>query len=211
MIQADEQLIRDVVQRVVEQVRTGWGGRVPPRPGASAPPPITSAAAVPAGSPTRRFGQFCDVDEAVAAGAEPKRVVNLLLGRGAAIANERGCAIAEVGVSAEQLAGLARMLAEGKVNATAAERIFEKMAAEGGEPEAIAEAEGLLAVSDAGQIAAWVDRAIAENPQAVADVKAGGKKQKKAFGFLMGQVMRLSGGAAVPAEVQKLLRERLGQ
>ena len=67
MIQADEQLIRDVVQRVVEQVRTGWGGRVPPRPGASAPPPITSAAAVPAGSPTRRFGQFCDVDEAVAA------------------------------------------------------------------------------------------------------------------------------------------------
>ena len=151
------------------------------------------------------------LDEAVAAGAEPKRVVNLLLGRGAAIANERGCAIAEVGVSAEQLAGLARMLAEGKVNATAAERIFEKMAAEGGEPEAIAEAEGLLAVSDAGQIAAWVDRAIAENPQAVADVKAGGKKQKKAFGFLMGQVMRLSGGAAVPAEVQKLLRERLGQ
>ncbi|OPX21675.1 MAG: hypothetical protein B1H04_06280 [Planctomycetales bacterium 4484_123] len=151
------------------------------------------------------------LDEAVGAGAEPKRVVNLLLGRGAAIANERGCAIAEVGVSAEQLAGLARMLAEGKVNATAAERIFEKMAAEGGEPEAIAEAEGLLAVSDAGQIAAWVDRAIAENPQAVADVKAGGKKQKKAFGFLMGQVMRLSGGAAVPAEVQKLLRERLGQ
>jgi Asp-tRNA(Asn)/Glu-tRNA(Gln) amidotransferase B subunit len=45
----------------------------------------------------------------------------------------------------------------------------------------------------------------------VADVKAGGKKQKKAFGFLMGQVMQASRGAAQPAEVRRLLRERLGE
>ena len=74
----------------------------------------------------------------------------------------------------------------------------------------MAEAEGLLAVSDAGQISAWVDQAIAANPKAVEDVRSGGKSQKKAFGFLMGQVMRLSGGAAAPAEVQRLLQQKLG-
>ena len=54
------------------------------------------------------------------------------------------------------------------------------------------------------------DEAIAANPQAVADVRAGGKKQKKAFGFLMGQVMQRSRGAAQPGEVQRLLRAKLG-
>ena len=151
------------------------------------------------------------LDDAIRAGAEPKRCANLLLGRGAALANERGCAIGALGFSAGQLAELARMLSEGKVNATAAERIFVKMVEAGGSPRQIAEAEGLLAVSDAGQIAQWVDQAIAANPQAVEDVRSGGKKQKKAFGFLMGQVMQLSRGAAAPAEVQRLLRERLGQ
>ncbi len=150
------------------------------------------------------------LDAAVAAGAEARRVVNLLLGRGAAIANERGCAIGRLGLAAGQLAALAVMLTDGAVNATAADRIFEKLVAGGGDPAAIAEAEGLGSVSDAGQIGDWVDQAIAANAQAVEDVRAGGKKRKKAFGFLMGQVMQMSKGAATPAEVQKLLREKLG-
>ena len=149
------------------------------------------------------------LDAAAAAGADPRRCVNLLLGRGAAIANERGCLIGEIGIAADQLAELARMLADGKVNATAGDRIFEKMLADGGAPGEIAEAEGLLAVSDAGQIGEWVEQALAANPQAVEDVRAGGKKQKKAFGFLTGRVMQISRGAADPAEVQKLLRQRL--
>ncbi|KKK59253.1 hypothetical protein LCGC14_3036260, partial [marine sediment metagenome] len=107
------------------------------------------------------------LDSAIAAGAEPKRCVNLLMGRGSAIANERGCTIAGIGLTAEQLAELAKMLAEGKVNATAAEKILEKMIADGSSPSAVAEAAGLLAVSDTDQIAEWVAQAIAANPQAV--------------------------------------------
>ena len=151
------------------------------------------------------------LDSAVAAGAEVKRCVNLLLGKGAAIANERGCTIAQIGITAEQLAQLARMLTEGKVNATAADKIFEQMIKSGRLPEEIARSEGLLTVSDADTITSWVDQAIANNPQAVADVRAGGKKQKKAFGFLVGQVMQLSKGAASPAEVKKILQERLSE
>ena len=73
MIGTNDQMVREMVERVLEQVQTGWGGRVPPTPGATAAPPITSngvaaaLAARPAGTGVNRFGQFGDVDEAVAA------------------------------------------------------------------------------------------------------------------------------------------------
>jgi len=149
------------------------------------------------------------LDSAVAGGAQPKRCANLLLGRGAAIANERVCTIAEVGVPADALAELAKMLSAGEITASSADKVFTELAQSGGSPRAIAEAERLLAITDTGQIAAWVDEAIAANEKAVTDARQGGKKQKKAFGFLMGQVMQKSRGAAQPAEVQRLLRERL--
>jgi len=150
------------------------------------------------------------LDAAIRAGAEPKRCVNLLLGRGAAIANERSCTIGQIGITAELLAELAKMLTTDEINATAAVKIFDKMVASGGSPHAVAAAEGLLAVTDARAIEAWVQEAIAANPQAVEDVKAGGKNRKKAFGFLIGQVMQQSGGAARPAEVQRILQQKLG-
>ena len=148
------------------------------------------------------------LDRTVAAGAEPKRCVNLLLGRGAAIANEQGCTIARIGITPKQLAELAEMMTAADVSATAADKIFDEMVKSGSAPGEIAQAQGLLAVKDTAQIEKWVDQAIASNPDAVEEVKAGGKKQKKAFGFLMGQVMQASKGAAPPADVQKLLRER---
>jgi len=150
------------------------------------------------------------LDAAVAAGADAKRCTNLLLGRGAAIANERGCGIGEIGLPADRLAALARMLEEGRINATAAAKVFDQMVSSGADPKQIAEAEGLLAVRDGSAIEAWVEEALAANPQAVADATGEGKKQKKAFGFLMGQVMQRSGGAAPPGDVQKALRRRLG-
>ncbi len=149
------------------------------------------------------------LDEAVSAGADAKTCVNLLLGRAAAIANERGCAIAEVGVTAEQFGQLARMQSDGEVNATAAAKIFDAMVESGRLPRQIAEQEGLLAIRDDSQIRRWVEQAIEENPQAVEQVKSGGKKQKKAFGFLMGQVMQRSGGAAQPQQVRRMLQDKL--
>ena len=154
------------------------------------------------------------LDQAIAAGADAKRVTNLLLGRGAAIANERGCEIAEIGITAQQLADLAKMQAAGEINATSAQKVFDELTSPerkqgNASPRAIAESLGLLAVKDTAALEKWVDEAIAANPQAVSDVKEGGKKLKKAFGFLMGQVMQKSKGAAQPADVQKLLEQKL--
>jgi len=159
---------------------------------------------------TQESGTGDLLDAAVADGADAKRCTNLLLGRGAAIANERGCAIGEIGITPGQLSALAKMLSGGQVNATAAAKIFGKMVADGRAPHEIAEADGLLAVKDTAAIEAWVDEAISANPDAVSQVQEGGKKHKKAFGFLMGQVMQRSRGAAEPGEVQRLLRQKIG-
>ena len=149
------------------------------------------------------------LDGAVADGAAAKRCANLLLARGAAIANERGCTIAQIGVTAAGLAELAKMTDAGEINATAAAKVFDRMVESRESPKAIAEADGLLIVKDTARVEAWVDEAIAANPQAVEDVRAGGKKRKRAFGFLMGQVMQKSRGAAAPADVQRILREKI--
>jgi len=150
------------------------------------------------------------LDDAVALGADPKRCVNLLLGRGAALANERNCTIAEIGLTPGQLAELAKMVHGGEVNATSAARIFDLMVAEKADPRALAEREGLLAVHDSGAIEAWVEEVVRDNPKAVADANSPGKKQKKALGYLAGQVMQKSRGQADPRVVNELLARRFG-
>jgi aspartyl-tRNA(Asn)/glutamyl-tRNA(Gln) amidotransferase subunit B len=151
------------------------------------------------------------LDAAVRAGGTPKRVTNLLLGRIAAAANERGVALAEVGVAAGQLAELAGMLDAGKINASAGDRIVEVLIAEGGSPAALAETLNLLAVTDTSAVEAWVDQAIAANAGPAEQVRTGDKKAKQAFGFLMGAVMKASGGKAPPAAVKELLERKLTQ
>ena len=145
----------------------------------------------------------------MAAGAKPKRVTNLLLGKVAAAANERGCTLAEVGLSVEQLAKLAKMIDGGTVSASAGEKIAEVLIADGGDPAAVAEKLNLLAVTDMSALTGWVEQVIADNADIVEQIRAGDKKAAKAFGFLMGQIMKISAGKAPPAEVKKLLESRI--
>ena len=74
MTQVNGQLVREMVQSVLERVQTGWGGRVSPPPGGTAPRPVTApgAAGVPAAG---KFGQFTGVDEAVKAARTAQRAL----------------------------------------------------------------------------------------------------------------------------------------
>ena len=74
MTQVDDQLVRDMVQKVLQHVQRGWGGRVPPAPGAGAAAPITTAGPVTP-AVANRFGQFTDVNEAVAAAKTAQRAL----------------------------------------------------------------------------------------------------------------------------------------
>jgi len=101
----------------------------------------------------------------------------------------------------------------GQVNAGAADKILETMMTRQGAPAGameIARELNLLAVTDTSAIDAWVEAAIAANPGPAQQVRTGDKKAKQALGFLMGAVMKISGGKAPPAMVKQLLDSKLG-
>ncbi len=148
-------------------------------------------------------------DETIKGRADPKRVCNLLTQVGMKLANEAGCSIVELGIGTEELGQLAKMVEASEVSASASVTIFEEMSKTKEAPMRIAEKLNLIQKSDAGQIEALVDQVITENSKAVEDVKAGGKKCKKARGFLLGQVMQKSKGQANPKIVSEILDKKL--
>jgi aspartyl-tRNA(Asn)/glutamyl-tRNA(Gln) amidotransferase subunit B len=149
-------------------------------------------------------------DEVVRAGGEAKRVCNLVTQVGLRLANEKGCSVADLSITAESLGGLAKMVEKGEVSATASTSIFEEMVKTGKEPQTIAEELSLVQKSDAGELEAIVEEILAGNPNAVEDVTSGGKKSKKARGFLLGQVMQKTKGRANPKVVSEILDKKLG-
>jgi aspartyl-tRNA(Asn)/glutamyl-tRNA(Gln) amidotransferase subunit B len=150
-------------------------------------------------------------EEAIAGGASPRRVTNLLLGIATKTANERGVLLRELGVGAKAYAALAKLADEGTISATAMGTVFEALLADpGADPKAIAEAKGLIQVRDVGATEKWVDEVIAENPKAVEDAKNNPKKKQASAGFLRGAVMKKSQGKADPKLVGELLEKRLG-
>jgi len=148
-------------------------------------------------------------DGAVKAGGEPKRICNLITQAGMKLANERGCSVADLGIDAEGLAGLAKMVQAGQISATASVTIFEQMAETGKSCDVIASELNLIQKSDAGELEAIVDEVLAANPKALEDVTSGGKKSKKARGFLLGQVMQKTKGRANPKIVSEILDKKL--
>jgi aspartyl-tRNA(Asn)/glutamyl-tRNA(Gln) amidotransferase subunit B len=149
-------------------------------------------------------------DEAVKAGAEPKRICNLLTQTGLKIANEKGCSVGDLGLRPQSLAQLASMIEVDTISVSSSVHIFEAMVQTGKGPEVLAEELNLIQKSDAGELEAIVDQVLAENPQAVEDVTSGGKKSKKARGFLLGQVMQKTKGQANPKVVSEILAKKLG-
>jgi aspartyl-tRNA(Asn)/glutamyl-tRNA(Gln) amidotransferase subunit B len=92
------------------------------------------------------------------------------------------------------------------VSASAAKEVLDVLVAEGGEPAAVIEARGLGA-ADSDELAEIVERAIADNPDAVEKIRAG---KGQAIGAIIGAVMRETKGRADGGEVQRLIRERIG-
>jgi aspartyl-tRNA(Asn)/glutamyl-tRNA(Gln) amidotransferase subunit B len=150
-------------------------------------------------------------DSCIDAGAEAKRACNLITQIGLKLANERSCSVDQLGFTAESLAELAKMIDSAQVNASAAAVIIEKMINSDKSPADIARQNNLIQQSDAGELEAFVDQVISDNPQAWEDVIGGGKKSKKAKGFLLGQVMQKSKGQANPKIVAEILDKKVSE
>jgi aspartyl-tRNA(Asn)/glutamyl-tRNA(Gln) amidotransferase subunit B len=148
------------------------------------------------------------VDAAHARGAPLQAAATWLLVDGARIENAGGAGPGECALTGEALAGLIDLAQRGAINAATARGLFERLWREGGDPATIVAAEGLASVSDPAVLREAAEKAIAAHPQAVADVRAG---KAKAIGPLVGSVMRATGGRAPAAEVERLIRELVGE
>jgi aspartyl-tRNA(Asn)/glutamyl-tRNA(Gln) amidotransferase subunit B len=141
-------------------------------------------------------------EDAVALGAEPTAAANWITQDLAGLANETG----EGKVTARHVKDLVALVADGTIGGAGAKRALEE-AFETGDPiEDIVERRGLRQVSDEGELGAVIDRVIQEHPDAAAKVRAG---NDGVVAFLVGQVMKASGGSANPSLARELLRRRL--
>ncbi|HXA45079.1 MAG TPA: Asp-tRNA(Asn)/Glu-tRNA(Gln) amidotransferase subunit GatB [Candidatus Angelobacter sp.] len=106
----------------------------------------------------------------------------------------------------EALLELVGLVEARTISNAAAQQVFGEMYASGKSPAAIVQEKGLAQVSDTGAIEKLCDEAIAQNPNPVADYKAG---KVAALNALKGQVMKLSKGKANPALVGEILERKL--
>ena len=138
---------------------------------------------------------------------QPKTVSNWVMGELTRELNNTGTAIGASPVSPERLATLLRMVEQGTVSLKVARDIFPEMYRTGKAPEQIVQEKGLTQVSDEGALSQVIDDVLAKNPAQVAQFKQG---KQQVLGFLVGQVMKTSGGKANPGKVNELLKHKLG-
>jgi aspartyl-tRNA(Asn)/glutamyl-tRNA(Gln) amidotransferase subunit B len=155
---------------------------------------------------TRERGVADFFESVVAAGAPPKVASNWVMGEMARKLNDTRASIASSPVGAAALAGLISLIDRGTISTTTAKDVFEKMWSSGRSAKDIVDADGLAQISDESAIAAAVDGVIASHGETVAQYRAG---QTKVLGFLVGKVMKATGGKASPKLANELVRRAL--
>jgi aspartyl-tRNA(Asn)/glutamyl-tRNA(Gln) amidotransferase subunit B len=141
-------------------------------------------------------------EEVVSAGSDPTVVASWIIQDVAALRNARG----EGKIVPGHISELVHLLREGVISGAAAKRALDEAFDSGDPIEAIVLRLGLKQVSDAGELGGIVDAVIADNPDVVEKFRAG---NEGVVAFLVGQVMKASGGSANPKLAQEILRERL--
>ncbi|MGB9692575.1 MAG: Asp-tRNA(Asn)/Glu-tRNA(Gln) amidotransferase subunit GatB [Candidatus Sumerlaeaceae bacterium] len=145
-------------------------------------------------------------EKAVAAYHNPKAISNWMMTELLRELRDREMDADELLLKPEGLAAIVRMIDEGRISGKIGKQIFQKALETGEAPESIVQREGLIQVSDAGELERWVDEAIAENPDMATKIQAGNEKPIQA---LVGQVMKKSRGKANPKIVNDLIRQKL--
>ena len=138
---------------------------------------------------------------------QPKTVSNWVMGELTRELNNSGTDVSASPVPPERLVGLLQMVEKGTVSLKVAREIFPELYAGGKTPEQIVQEKGLTQVSDEGALEKIIDGVLAKNPAQAAQFKEG---KQQVLGFLVGQVMKASGGKANPGKVNELLKRKLG-
>ncbi|WP_044410249.1 Asp-tRNA(Asn)/Glu-tRNA(Gln) amidotransferase subunit GatB [Thiomicrospira microaerophila] len=157
---------------------------------------------------SKAMAQYFETMLQTAGDAQAKLCANWMSGELAKSLNRDELAIEASPISATDLAGLVVRIVDNTISGKIAKQVFEAMWQGEGSADQVIEAKGLKQITDSGAIEQIVDEVLAANSQQVEAYKGG---QEKMFGFFVGQVMKLSKGQANPAQVNALLKQKLGQ
>ncbi len=147
-------------------------------------------------------------EEAAKLSNQPKTASNWMMGELMRLLNADGKEIEDSPIKPERLAGLIKMIDTGVISIKIAKTVFEKMYKSGKAAETVVQEQGLVQVSDTGEIETIIAGVIKANPGQAAEYKAG---KDKLFGFFVGQVMKASKGKANPDLVNQLLKKKLSE
>ena len=139
------------------------------------------------------------------AGLAPGYVV-ITIAYGVLMLGKRSGVILIKEITPKHIAELSNAMAENKITSKQGKEVFAEMMETAKLPSKIIEEKGMVVVSDTGAIETYVKEVIAENPKAIADYKNG---KTNVVGWLMGQVMKKSGGKASPKTATELLKAEL--
>jgi aspartyl-tRNA(Asn)/glutamyl-tRNA(Gln) amidotransferase subunit B len=145
-------------------------------------------------------------DEAVRIGGDPQAVNNWLTSDFAKLLNDQGIRPQDSKITPTHLVELTKLVTGGEISGKTAKDVFAKAFETGKMPGEIVKDSGATQISDDSAIRQVVAEVLANNPDVVAKYKAGTTNVK---GFLVGQVMRGSGGRANPEMVQRIVAEEL--
>lgn len=140
--------------------------------------------------------------------SNPKGLCNWLLVEFAGRLKEKGKEIWQSGISPHNVGRLINMIDKGVVTGKIAKKIADLMVLHPEkEPQTIvSENPEFSPLSDEKELEYIIDRVLSEEAQSVADYKAG---KTKAFGFLIGQIMKATKGQASPTHVNAILKRKL--
>jgi len=137
---------------------------------------------------------------------KPKTVSNWVMGELLRELNQQGIRANISPVSPERLVQLLQLVEKGTVSLKAARDLFPELYASGKNPEELVKEKGLIQLSDEGQLGELIETVLANHPTQVEQYRNG---KETVLGYLVGQVMKVSGGKANPGKVNALLKRKL--
>ncbi|OPJ56299.1 Asp-tRNA(Asn)/Glu-tRNA(Gln) amidotransferase subunit GatB [Alkalithermobacter paradoxus] len=143
-------------------------------------------------------------EEVVKSFNEPKMVSNWIMTELLRRVNDECIQLSDLKFDKEDFIELLKSISEGKINNNAGKKVFRIMFETGKKPQDIIKEEGLVQVQDEGTIREIIQNVLNNNPQSIEDYKNG---KQRAFGFLVGQIMKESKGKANPQIVNNILKE----
>lgn len=157
-------------------------------------------------SAEREVAEFFEASVAAVPDLPPSKLANWVTSDLFGSLNELGETLPTAKITPLALARLVVMVEQGEINATSAKVVLGELVRHGGDPAEIVAVRGVSIVNDRPTIRSWVEQVIKENPEQVAEYRAGKDVLEK---WLLGQVMRAAGGRAEPALARAILLDAL--